>query len=169
MPTLDTAIVYPGMCLLEGTNVSEGRGTTRPFELFGAPFVDGRVLADELRRCDLPGVQMRPCVIEPTFQKFARQRCGGVQLHVTDRTAFAPYRTGIAVLAALRKLWPDAFAWRTEAYEFRRDVPAVDLLTGKPAVREAIDAGRDLDTVMRIACTGTEAYDAGRDRALLYA
>ena len=168
MPTLDTAIVYPGMCLLEGTDLSEGRGTTRPFELFGAPFIDGLVLAEELQRCDLPGVRFRPCVIEPTFHKFAGQRCGAVQLHVTDRAAFLPYRTGIAVLVAIKRLWPQAFTWRTAPYEFRDDVPAIDLLTGRPAVREAIDAGTGLDGVMQIASAGTQAYDAGRDKALLY-
>lgn len=168
MPTLDTALVYPGMCLLEGTNLSEGRGTTRPFELFGAPFVDARKLADELGRYGLPGALFRPCVIEPTFHKFARQRCGALQLHVTDRRAFHAYRTGLAVLVAAKKLWPEAFAWRTEPYEFRDDVPAIDLLTGRAAVREAIDGGADLDRVTRIACAGTEAYDAGRPGALLY-
>jgi len=145
MPTLETAMVYPGMCLLEGTNLSEGRGTTRPFELLGAPYVDGRKLADELRRLDLPGLLFRPCVIEPAFHKFAGQRCCAVQLHVTDRRTFNAYRTGIAVLIAVRKLWPEAFAWRTHVYEFRDDVPAIDLLTGKPAVREAIDRGQELE------------------------
>ncbi len=168
MPTLDTAIVYPGMCLLEGTNLSEGRGTTRPFELFGAPFIDGCALAAALTRERLAGVVFRPCVIEPTFQKHARQRCGAVQLHVTERAVFDSYRTGIAALVAVKRLWPDAFAWRTQAYEFRDDVPAIDLLTGLPAVREAIDAGADLDAVIRIACTDTDVYDAGRSRALLY-
>jgi len=168
IPTLDTAIVYPGMCLLEGTNLSEGRGTTRPFELFGAPFIDARKLAAELRRYDLPGVIFRPCVIEPAFHKFAGQRCGALQLHVTDRRLFAPYRTGIAVLVAVKSLWPEAFAWRVEPYEFRSDVPAIDLLTGMPRVRVAIESGADLDTVMQIACSGTDAYDAGRERALLY-
>mgnify|MGYP001272945306 CR=1 FL=1 len=168
MPALDTAIVYPGMCLLEGTNLSEGRGTTRPFELFGAPFVDGRQLADELDRYDLPGVRFRPCVIEPTFHKFAGQHCGALQLHVTDRRAFNAYRAGLGVLVAVKALWPDAFAWRREPYEFRADVPAIDLLTGKPAVREAIDAGADVETVVRVACTGTERYDDGRGAALLY-
>ena len=168
IPTLDTAIVYPGMCLLEGTNLSEGRGTTRPFELFGAPFIDARKLAAELRRYDLPGVIFRPCGIEPAFHKFAGQRCGALQLHVTDRRLFAPYRTGIAVLVAVKSLWPEAFAWRVEPYEFRSDVPAIDLLTGTPRVRMAIESGADLDTVMQIACSGTDAYNDGRDRALLY-
>lgn len=168
MPTLETAIVYPGMCLLEGTNLSEGRGTTRPFELFGAPFIDGRKLAGELGRYDLPGVVFRPCVIEPAFHKFAGERCGALQLHVTDRRAFHPYRTGLAVLLAVRSLWPDLFSWRTEPYEFRDDVPAIDLLTGTEKVRNAIDAGRDIETVTRIACGGTDAYNAGRAGALLY-
>jgi uncharacterized protein YbbC (DUF1343 family) len=168
MPTLDTAIVYPGMCLLEGTNLSEGRGTTRPFELFGAPFIDARRLAAELRRLELPGVLFRPCVIEPAFHKFAGKACGALQLHVTDRRSFLPYRTGIAVLLAVKSLWPAEFAWRTEPYEFRADVPAIDLLTGTPKVREAIEEGKDLDRVMGLATGGTEAYDAGRPKALLY-
>ncbi len=168
MPTLDTAFVYPGMCLLEATNLSEGRGTTRPFELFGAPFVDAHALADRLRRFDLSGVQFRPCAIEPAFHKFAGRRCGALQLHVEDRRAFHAFRTGIAVLVAVKSLWPEAFAWRTEVYEFRDDVPAIDLLTGSAAVRRAIDEGRDLDCVMRLACTGIDTYTAARGRTLLY-
>jgi uncharacterized protein YbbC (DUF1343 family) len=168
MPTVDTALVYPGMCLLEGTNLSEGRGTTRPFELFGAPFIDGRELAAELGRLDLAGALFRPCTIEPTFDKFARRSCGAAQIHVVDREAFDSFRTGLAVLVTLRRLSPDDFAWRAEPYEFRDDVPAIDLLTGRPAVREAIDAGKNLDTVWRLACAGRERYDAGRDAALLY-
>ena len=168
MPTPETALVYPGMCLIEGTNLSEGRGTTRPFELFGAPFIDGDALAEELRRHDLPGVRFRPCVIEPAFHKFRGERCGALQLHVTERDAFKPYRTGLAVLVAVRTLWPESFAWRTEPYEFRADVPAIDLLTGRPAVRQAIDGGAPLDEVARIAGGGTERYDSGRESALLY-
>jgi uncharacterized protein YbbC (DUF1343 family) len=168
MPTLDTALVYPGMCLLEGTNLSEGRGTTRPFELFGAPFIDGNRLARTLSGYDLPGIAFRPCVIQPTFDKFAGRRCGALQLHVTDRQVFQAYRTGLAVLVAARSLWPEALSWRTQLYEFRDDVPAIDLLTGSRAVRVAIDNGEDLDSVMRVACRGTAAYVAGRGRALIY-
>jgi len=168
MPTLDTAIVYPGMCLLEGSNISEGRGTTRPFELFGAPFVDGRAVAAELAKYDLPGALFRPCTIEPTFDKHAGKRCGAVQLHVIDRRAFCSYRTGVAVLVAMKNLWPDAFAWRTEPYEFRADVPAIDLLTGSASVREAIDAGADFEAVAQVANRGTGVYRDGRARALLY-
>jgi len=168
MPTLDTAIVYPGMCLLEATNLSEGRGTTRPFELFGAPFVDGRALAAELGRSGIEGAVFRPCSIEPTFHKHARQICGAVQIHVTDRRRFDSYRTGLAVLAASRGLWPQDFAWRTEAYEFRDDVPAIDLLTGSPKVREAVDRGEDIDRIVEVARAGAGIYESGRQAALLY-
>lgn len=168
MPTVETAVVYPGMCLLEATNLSEGRGTTRPFELFGAPFVDGRRLAEELSGYGIEGAILRPCFIEPTFHKHAKQPCGALQVHVTERARFDSYRLGLAVVTACRKLWPEDFAWRTEAYEFRDDVPAIDLLTGHPSVREAIDAGRGFDEIVRLAGEGTAVYDAGRDAALLY-
>jgi len=169
MPTLETALVYPGMCLIEGTCLSEARGTTKPFELVGAPFVDGRRLAEELVRLSLPGVVFRPCVFRPTFHKFANQTCGGVQLHVVDRHAFASYRTGLGVVWAVKHLWPEAFGWRAEPYEFRRDVPAFDLLTGLPAVRAGIDAGAPFAQVMQEALAGTETYRAARPGALLYA
>lgn len=168
MPTLDTAIVYPGMCLLEATNLSEGRGTTRPFELFGAPFLDGRQLAAELAGYGLEGVVLRPCTIEPTFHKHGRLPCGALQIHVTDRRLFNSYHFGLAVLIGVRRLWPEDFAWRTEAYEFRDDVPAIDLLTGRTVVREAIDAGALFDEIVDLACQGREIYDEGRERALLY-
>jgi uncharacterized protein YbbC (DUF1343 family) len=168
MPTLDTAIVYPGMCLLEGTNLSEGRGTTRPFELFGAPFVDGGQLAGALSGYRLPGVQFRPCVIEPTFEKHAGRRCGAVQIHVRERRIFNSYRTGLAVLVAAKKLHPREFAWRTEMYEYRDDVPAIDLLTGSPDVRRAIDDGADVDAVSAIAARGTEQFTAAAPAARIY-
>ncbi len=168
MPTLDTAWVYPGMCLLEGTNISEGRGTTRPFELFGAPFVDGLVLAELLMTLELPGVIYRPCNFQPTFHKWANEICGGMQLHVQDRHTFQAYRTGLAVLWALFRLWPEQSMWRTKAYEFRDDVPAIDLLTGTAGVREAIDAGADFSEVIDAAFTNTDAFNAHRENALIY-
>jgi uncharacterized protein YbbC (DUF1343 family) len=141
MPTPDTALVYPGQCLLEGTNLSEGRGTTRPFELCGAPWIDPRALAKRLEADGLPGVVFRPAWFRPTFQKFAGRDCGGVQLHVTDRAAFRPVRTGLAVLAALRDLSGARFAWRTEEYEFVSDRPAIDLLFGSDRERLALESG----------------------------
>lgn len=168
MPTIETALVYPGMCLLEGTNISEGRGTTRPFEILGAAYADGRALASKLSELALPGVVFRPCVFTPTFDKFTRQTCFGVQLHITDRQTFLSYRTGLAVIWAFKQLWPTQFAWRQEPYEFRDDVPAIDLLTGFTDVREGIDRGDSFDAVMKRALRGTQIYDTGRDAALLY-
>jgi uncharacterized protein YbbC (DUF1343 family) len=142
MPTVDTAYVYPGQCLIEGTNLSEGRGTTRPFELCGAPWIDSRQIVDRLEADRLPGVVFRAAWFRPTFQKFAGQDCGGIQLHVTDRSAFRPVRTGLAVLAALRELSGTRFAWRTEEYEFVTDRPAIDLLFGSDRERLALEAGK---------------------------
>ena len=141
MPTLDTAVVYPGMCLIEGSELSEGRGTTRPFELVGAPYIDGYDLACALRQESLPGVSFRPVFFTPQFQKWAGELCGGVQLHVTERRSFLPYRTGVAILRHVRELYPDHFAWREKAYEFVSDRLAIDLLAGSTAVREGIDSG----------------------------
>ncbi len=141
MPTLDTALVYPGQCLIEGTNLSEGRGTTRPFELCGAPGIDPRALAGRLEADGLPGVRFRPAWFRPTFQKFAGQDCGGVQLHIADRAKFLPVRTGLAVVAALRAEAGPTFAWRTETYEFVSDRLAIDLLFGSPRERAAIESG----------------------------
>ncbi|MFM8273328.1 MAG: exo-beta-N-acetylmuramidase NamZ domain-containing protein [Gemmata sp.] len=141
MPTLDTAVVYPGMCLIEGTNLSEGRGTTRPFELCGAPWISPDELAGKLEAERLPGVRFRPAHFRPTFQKFAGQDCGGVQLHVTDRRAFRSVRSGLAVLAHMRALSGPRFAWRTEAYEFVFDRPAIDLLFGSARERSSLEAG----------------------------
>jgi uncharacterized protein YbbC (DUF1343 family) len=154
MPTLDTAFVYPGQCLLEGTNLSEGRGLTRPFEIVGAPFLDGDRWARDLDAMDLPGVRMRPLSFRPTFHKWSGQSCGGIQLHVTDPVTFKPYRTGIAVLLAARAQSADALRWRTEPYEFVRHPIAIDLLNGTDAVRLAIDGGgKPGETLTEIAAT----------------
>jgi uncharacterized protein YbbC (DUF1343 family) len=145
MPTVDTALVYPGMCLVEGTELSEGRGTTRPFELAGAPWVDGARLARDLGAMRLPGVRFRPVVFTPMFQKHAGKACGGVQLHVTEPGAFRPYRTGVAFIKACRDQSPEQFRWRAKAYEFVDQIPAIDLLAGGAQLREGIDAGASLD------------------------
>jgi len=168
MPTLETAIVYPGMCLLEGTQLSEARGTTRPFELVGAPYVDGYALRDKLLSLGLEGIAFRPTMFEPTFHKFKEQSCGGIQLHVTHRDDFDSYKTGLAVIWATKQLWPNDFKWRDGVYEFRDDEPAIDLLTGFAEVRVAIDNGESFDTVLKHALQGTEIYDSGREAALIY-
>jgi uncharacterized protein YbbC (DUF1343 family) len=141
MPTPETALVYPGMCLLEGTNLSEGRGTTRPFELFGAPWLDAARLAAALSAERLPGVLFRTVSFVPTWDKHAGARCHGVELHVTDAGAFRPVRTGLACLALARAQDPARFAWRSEPYEFVRDVPAFDLLCGSAREREGLERG----------------------------
>lgn len=168
MPTVDTARVYPGMCMLEGTNLSEGRGTTRPFELWGAPFLDPDALAERLRAERLPGVAFRPAYFEPTFQKQARQICGGVMLHVTDPDTFEPVRTGVACLLAAREIGGDAFRWRTEEYEYRDDVPAIDLLAGNDELRQGIDAGKPLSELVAGWQEELERFLPLRQRHLIY-
>ncbi|HRG94651.1 MAG TPA: DUF1343 domain-containing protein [Polyangiaceae bacterium] len=141
MPTSETALVYPGGCLLEGTNLSDGRGTTRPFELTGAPWVDGERLARGLHATGLPGFRARPVTFQPTFHKHAGQLCGGVQVHVTDARAFRPYATYLALVALAQQAHPEHFRFRTERYEFVDDIPAFDLLTGRDEARARILAG----------------------------
>jgi uncharacterized protein YbbC (DUF1343 family) len=153
MPTPDTALVYPGMCLVEGTNLSEGRGTCRPFEQFGAPWLDGHALAERLNGLALPGVRFRPCGFTPTFDKWHGTSCQGAFIHVTDRQAFRPLLTGVAVVQACHALAGEAFAWRADAYEFVTDVPAFDLLCGTDQVRRGIEAGWPLARL-------TEGFDA---------
>ncbi len=139
MPTPETALVYPGGCLVEGTNLSEGRGTTRPFELWGAPWVDpGPLLAPASWS---EGALLRPSAFRPTFHKHAGATCFGVQPHVADPSRFAPVRFYAAMLALARAQRPDLFAWRTEAYEFVTDPIAIDLLFGSDRERLLIDAG----------------------------
>ncbi|MBX3190771.1 MAG: DUF1343 domain-containing protein [Labilithrix sp.] len=143
MPTYETALVYPGGCLLEGTNLSDGRGTTRPFEITGAPWIDGRKLAEGLAKTGLPGFFARPLSFEPTFHKHGKQSCGGVQIHVTDARAFLPVATYVALVALAHHASPSDFRFRTERYEFVDDIPAFDLLTGGAEARERILAGDD--------------------------
>ncbi|MGZ6143089.1 MAG: exo-beta-N-acetylmuramidase NamZ family protein [Myxococcales bacterium] len=143
MPTVETALVYPGMCLLEGTNLSEDRGTTRPFEIFGAPWLDPQRLADDLTRERLVGVRFRPCSFTPTWDKHARERCHGVQIHVEYARGLDAVRLGVACIVHARAQDPAKFRWRTEKYEFVEDKPAIDLLTGSDRFRLAIERGED--------------------------
>jgi uncharacterized protein YbbC (DUF1343 family) len=144
MPTPDTARVYPGGCLVEGTNLSEGRGTTRPFEWIGAPFLDGARLERALTRRRLPGARFRAIGFEPAFHKWKGQRCGGVQVHVTDPARFKPVATYIALLAEARRQAPRRFRWRKPPYEFERRKLPIDLLGGGPAIRRTIEGGATL-------------------------
>jgi uncharacterized protein YbbC (DUF1343 family) len=168
MPTPETALVYPGQAMLEGTNLSEGRGTTRPFEIFGAPYVDGAKLAAALENENLPGAAFRPLHFQPTFQKHAGRVCGGLQIHVTERDSYRPVRTSLAILRHTRALWPKEFAWRTEPYEFRGDVPAIDLLTGQARVRERIDAGAPVAEIAEFFESTGDRARKNREQSLLY-
>jgi uncharacterized protein YbbC (DUF1343 family) len=168
MPTVETAVVYPGQCLLEGTNLSEGRGTTRPFEICGAPWIDGESLARRLAACDLPGVVFRPLTFRPTFQKHAGVDCGGVQMHVTDRDLFRPVRASLALLVEMRRQDPVRFAWRTETYEFVDDPIAIDLLFGSGRERLAIEAGVDWREIAAAWEPEERAFAERRLEALLY-
>lgn len=141
MPTLDTALVYPGMGLLEGTNLSEGRGTTRPFEVFGAPWMNALRITEALDEARLPGVRFRPAMFRPMFQKYAGRPCQGAQIHVTDRAALRPVALGLTVLATVIASYPDEFRWREEAYEFVGDRLAIDLLAGGSRWREGLERG----------------------------
>ncbi len=139
MPTLDTAIVYPGMCLLEGTNLSEGRGTTRPFEIFGAPWIDPYSLVAQLNEKALPGVVFRPMSFEPTFQKHARQLCHGAQIHVQDREALRPVELGLEILRCVQITWPTEFGWNPPPYEYEYEKQPIEILLGGPVERFGLD------------------------------
>ena len=139
LPTLDGCVVYPGQVLLEGTNLSEGRGTTRPFELCGATFLQPRRI--KARLPELPGVILREAHFEPTFHKWAGEMCQGFQLHITDRESFKPYYTTLALLAAIRELYPEQFAWRQPPYEYETERLPIDLLTGDAAIRLGLERG----------------------------
>lgn len=162
MPTPDTALVYPGTGLLEGTNLSEGRGTTRPFEIVGAPFVDAEALAARMNALDLPGVRFRPVRFTPTFSKHAGEPCGGVQLHVVDPDAFRPVRTGIALLQAMHGLYPDEFEF------LPGDPPFFDTLAGNGWIRRAILDGEPLEAIEARWLPELRRFEDVRDRHLLY-
>lgn len=168
MPTPDTALVYPGQCLIEGTNLSEGRGTTRPFEITGAPWLDAVKLAGRMNDEKPPGARFRPVWFRPTFQKFAGQDCGGVQIHVVDREGFQPVRTSLALLAAMREMSGDRFAWRTEVYEFVRDPIAIDLLFGSDRERRHLEAGKPPTALHGDWEKEESAFRHRRHTALLY-
>ena len=168
MPTRDTAVVYPGGCLFEGTNLSEGRGTTRPFELVGAPWIDAEKAAEGANGLGLPGVLFRPHLFQPTFHKHAGAECGGVQLHVTDEGAFRSFETGLRLIQLFRDLDPSRFRWRTEEYEFRADVPAIHLLAGTAAFRELVDSGKPLDGWIATFPADVARFAPSREKALIY-
>jgi uncharacterized protein YbbC (DUF1343 family) len=169
IPTLDAEIVYPGTVLFEGINVSEGRGTTKPFELVGAPWVaDPEAFARRLNTLGLPGAVFRPHAFEPTFHKHAHVLCGGCQIHVTDREAFRSVETGVALVLAFREAGPDAFAWRDPPYEYEYTLPPIDILYGSDGLRAGIDAGLSARQIAEQWVEPVRAFEQVRARYLLY-
>jgi uncharacterized protein YbbC (DUF1343 family) len=168
MPTLDTAVVYPGTVLFEGTLLSEGRGTTRPFELVGAPGIEAERFAQQMNALGLPGVFFRPAVFEPTFQKHAKQACGGCQIHVTDRRTFKPVLTGAALIGAFHRAAPDTPLWRQPPYEYEHDKLPIDILAGSPRFREQIEAGASAVRMAESWRADEDGFKALRTPFLLY-
>src|SRR6266446_10088382 len=168
MPTPDTARVYPGGCLVEGTDLSEGRGTTRPFEWIGAPYLDGARFEQALTRRRLPGARFRAIGFEPAFHKWKGERCGGVQVHVTDADRFKPVATYLAIIVEARRQAPRRFKWRKPPYEFERRKLPIDLLGGGPSMRRAIERGAPLATLERRWQPARARWLARRSRWLAY-
>ena len=172
MPTPETALIYPGMCLLEGTNLSEGRGTTRPFHQFGAPWLDGEALATCADRCavqeGLQGVHFRPVHFTPTFHKFEGQLCGGVEVHVSDPRRLDALHLGVLLLQQLQLIGGDHFEWRTEPYEFVREPIAIDLLWGGSDLREGISTGASARDIIEARNSERDHFLALRSDILLY-
>ena len=168
IPTVEAAVVYPGTVLFEGTNVSEGRGTTRPFELIGAPWVDAEALAETLAAYALPGVHFRPVVFEPTFQKHAKRACGGCQIHVLDRAAFPAVETAVALLVEIRAQNPASFEWRQPPYEYEHTKLPIDILAGSSELRQQIEAGVPVRRISESWVPGHERFRTARNPYLLY-
>ena len=168
MPTPGTARVYPGGCLIEGTNLSEGRGTTRPFELVGAPFLDGDRLARALNARRLPGVRFRAAAFEPAFHKWRGRLCGGIQVHVTNPDRFTPFAAYLALIAEARRQAPRHFRWRRPPYEFERKKLPFDLLCGGDGIRRAIERGVRIARLEAGWRAGLARFARARRRYLLY-
>jgi len=168
MPHFSTALVYPGMCLLEGTNVSEGRGTTRPFETFGAPWVVPNQLTQALQKRSITGADFRPTYFIPTFNKYRGQLCGGVQIYVTNRRKFKPVLTGLEIIRTLIRLYPGKFQWRQPPYEFEKEKMPFDILVGNSWVRKAIENGRAVTAIQRRWLTALKNFKSLRKKYLIY-
>lgn len=168
MPTLDTALVYPGVCLLEGTNLSEGRGTTQPFEIFGAPFIHAETMVNVLKEFRLPGVAFRPLSFQPTFQKHSNALCNGAQIHVTDRDTFRPFKTGAAIIKAIHNTYPRDFAWKQPPYEYEEVLLPIDILAGTDRLRKDIESWADLDTMEAWWKEEAKTFEKIRRKYLIY-
>jgi uncharacterized protein YbbC (DUF1343 family) len=168
MPTVDAATVFPGTVHLEGTQMSEGRGTTRPFELIGAPYIDGDRFARALNGLELPGVYFRSCVFLPTFQKHGGKACGGVQIHVINRQTFQPALAGIGIVKTAFDMYGDDFKWKNPPYEYEYDKNPFDVIAGTSKVREAIERGDSLETIQASWQEPLSEFSKLRSGFLLY-
>ena len=168
MPTVDTSVVFPGTVYLEGTQVSEGRGTTRPFETVGAGYINGQELADALASLQLPGVIFRPINFLPTFQKFANESCGGVFLHVTDRKSFEPVITGLAVIKTIFDLYPENFKWKNPPYEYVFDRNPFDVIAGTTKTREFFEQSKSINEIKISWQADIQEFYKIREKYLLY-
>jgi uncharacterized protein YbbC (DUF1343 family) len=168
LPTLDSCLVYPGQVLLEGTNLSEGRGTTRPFEIFGAPFIDPFLLEEKLHKVGIPGVLLRPLYFEPTHGKWKGERCGGLQLHVVERASYRPYITTLWILHEVLMEWGEHLEWRPPPYEFEEERWPIDLLLGDPEVRSALERGSTPEEIQSSWMGELEEWMERREEYLLY-
>ena len=168
IPTLDTAVVYPGAVLFEGTDLSEGRGTSRPFELIGAPWIDGERFADAMNARQIPGAWFRAAFFEPTFHKQARLLCGGCQVHVTDRKALPSMRVAVEMLDEFRREAPSEKLWRDPPYEYEHVKPPIDILYGSDRLRKGIDSGESPASIMKDWKRDEDAFRKLRQPFLLY-
>jgi len=162
MPSFTTALVYPGQVILEGTNLSEGRGTTTPFEILGAPFIDPFRLHYSLAGKDLPGIHLREVFFQPTFHKWQGEVCGGLQIHITDPDSYKPYLTSLTIIQEIHSLYPRDFSWRNPPYEYEEEKMPIDLISGDDSIREAIEQGRDLN---QLEASWKEELDQFREMA----
>jgi uncharacterized protein YbbC (DUF1343 family) len=168
MPSFKTALVYPGMCLLEGTNISEGRGTTRPFEIFGAPWIDPFAFVAQINKKKIPGVQFRPISFVPTFNKFKDRLCGGAQIYVTNIRCFNAFTTALDILKTIRDMYPKKTKWRNPPYEFERHKLPFDILVGNSWIKEALEDNQPIQSIRKRWQIGLYKFKLVRKKYLLY-
>ncbi|MCD4784575.1 MAG: DUF1343 domain-containing protein [Candidatus Eremiobacteraeota bacterium] len=168
MPTIDTATVYPGGCLLEATNISEGRGTCRPFEIIGAPYIEPYAVVDKMKKWDIEGVILRPVYFEPTFGKHTGKYCGGIQLHITDRNKFRSVKTFAIFISLIKKMYPDQFAWKNPPYEYEYEKMPIDILWGDSSLRESVDNMKNPEELFKKMNISINNFRQTRKDYLLY-
>jgi len=168
IPNFESMLLYPGMCLFEGTNISEGRGTTRPFEYFGAPFIDSEKVTTALSRLKLSGVHFRPHFFKPTFDKFKDEICGGAQIHISDASVVKPFFVGVAILKTIRDIYPTRFKWLKGPYEYEAKKKPIDILFGNDSIRKALETGNSLSQIRQSYQMEQELFKTVRKNFLLY-